>query len=136
MAIGVVNKITENDACALLIKEKQELYIDNIDEIKQSKTSDNQYYFFIDYKMKDGTQFGVSYTFYLENGKFRCGTSSKLYHLLKGFLNINPLTCTGLTFAKADIDEVLKNKKFLASAFVQSVGGSNYAYITCEKVIV
>ena len=135
MAIGVVNKITENDACALLIKEKQELYIDNIDEIKQSKTSDNQYYFFIDYKMKDGTQFGVSYTFYLENGKFRCGTSSKLYHLLKGFLNINPLTCTGLTFAKADIDEVLKNKKFLASAFVQSVGGKNYPYIVCEKVI-
>ena len=74
-------------------------------------------------------------SFYLEDGKFKCGTSSKLYNLMKGFLDLNPLTCVGLTFDKSDIDETLLNKKFIASAFVQSVGGKNYPYIVCEKVI-
>ena len=135
MAIGVINKIKEDDACAILLKEKQELHIVNVDEIKQSKTKKNSFYFFIDFEMKDGTKFGASYSCYLEDGKFKCGTSSKLYHLMKGFLNLNPLTCVALTFDKSDIDEVLQNKKFIASSSVQSIGGKNYPYITCEKVI-
>lgn len=135
MAISVLKKITENDACGILIEKKQELLVVNIDEIKKSTRKENQYYCYIDFEMEDGTRFGASYSFYLQDGLFKCGTSSKLYYLLKGFLNLNPLTDVGLTFDKSDIDDALLNKKFLASAVVQSVGGKNYPYIICEKVI-
>lgn len=87
-----------------------------------------------DFEMEDGTQFGASYSFYRDN-EFKCGTSSKLYHLLEGFLDLNPLTDIGLTFNEPDIRETLLGKKFIASAIVQSVGGKNYPYIICEKVI-
>ena len=135
MAIGILKKINEKDACSILLKNKQELTIIGIDEIKESTRKENQYYCYVDFEMEDGTQFGASYSFYLQDGVFKCGTSSKLYYLLKGFLDLNPLTDVGLTFDKADIDATLLNKKFLASAIVQSVGGNNYPYIVCEKVI-
>lgn len=135
MAIEVLKKINEKDACSILIKEKQELLVINIGEIKESTRKDNQYYCYVDFEMKDGTQFGVSYSFYLQDGVFKCGTSSKLYHLLKGFLDLNPLTDVGLSFNESDIVETLENKKFIASAIVQSVGGKNYPYLICEKVI-
>lgn len=135
MAISVLKKINEKDACSILMKEKQEVSIVNVDEIKPSTRKENQYYCYIDFEMKDGTQFGASYSFYLQDGVFKCGTSSKLYYLLKGFLDLNPLTDVGLTFDKADIDATLLNKKFIASVSVQSVGGKNYPYLVCEKVI-
>ena len=135
MAISVLKKINEKDACSILMKEKQEVSIVNIDEIKPSTRKENQFYCYIDFEMKDGTQFGASYSFYLQDGVFKCGTSSKLYYLLKGFLDLNPLTDVGLTFDKADIDATLLNKKFIASVIVQSVGGKNYPYLVCEKVI-
>ena len=135
MAISVLKKISEKDACAILMNQEQELHVVNIDEIKESTRKENQYYCYIDFEMKDGTQFGASYSFYGEDGLFKCGTSSKLYYLLKGFLDLNPLTDIGLTFDKADIDATLKDKKFIASAIVQSVGGKNYPYIVCNKVI-
>ena len=135
MAISVLKKINEKDACSILMKEKQEVSIVNIDEIKPSTRKENQYYCYVDFEMKDGTQFGASYSFYLQDGVFKCGTSSKLYYLLKGFLDLNPLTDVGLTFDKADIDATLLNKKFIASVSVQSVGGKNYPYLVCEKVI-
>ena len=142
MAINVLKKITEKDACSILMKKQQELTVVNIDEIKESTRKENQYYCYVDFEMEDGTQFGASYSFYLEDEfatpssvLFSCGTSSKLYYLLKGFLDLNPLTDVGLTFQKTDIDDILLNKKFIASAIVQSVGGKNYPYIVCEKVI-
>ena len=135
MAINVLKKINEKDACSILMKQKQELVVVNIDEIKMSTRKENQYYCYVDFEMEDGTQFGASYSFYLQDGLFKCGTSSKLYYLLKGFLNLNPLTDVGLTFDKSDIDATLKDKKFIASCIVQSVGGKNYPYIVCEKVI-
>ena len=135
MAISVLKKINEKDACSILMKEKQEVSIVNVDEIKPSTRKENQYYCYVDFEMKDGTQFGASYSFYLQDGVFKCGTSSKLYYLLKGFLDLNPLTDVGLTFDKADIDATLLNKKFIASVSVQSVGGKNYPYLVCEKVI-
>lgn len=135
MAIEVLKKITEKDACSILINNKQELLVLNIGEIKESTRKENQYYLYVDFEMENGTQFGVSYSFYLQDGLFKCGTSSKLYHLLKGFLNLNPLTDVGLSFKESDIVETLKNRKFIASAIVQSVGGKNYPYLVCEKVI-
>ena len=142
MAISVLKKISEKDACSILLKQEQELSVVNIDEIKESTRQENQYYCYVDFKMQDGTQFGASYSFYLEDEfatpnsvLFSCGTSSKLYYLLKGFLDLNPLTDVGLTFQKTDIDEILLNKKFVASAIVQSVGGKTYPYIVCKKVI-
>lgn len=135
MAINILKKITEQDACSLLMKQEQELHVGNVDDIKESTRKENQYYCYIDFEMKDGTQFGASYSFYLEDGVFKCGTSSKLFYLMKGFLNLNPLTDVGLTFDKNDIAETILNKRFLASAIVQSVGGKNYPYIVCNKVI-
>ena len=135
MAIEVLKKITEKDACSILMKKQQQLLVVNVDEIKPSTRKENQYYVYVDFEMEDLTQFGASYSFYLEDGKFKCGTSSKLYYLLKGFLDLNPLTDVGLTFTKDDIAEMLENKLFLASAIVQNVGGKNYPYIVCEKVI-
>ena len=136
MAISVLKKITENDACGILIEKKQELLVVNIDEIKKSTRKENQYYCYIDFEMEDGTRFGASYSFYLQDGLFKCGTSSKLYYLLKGFLDINPLTDVGLTFNESDIRETLLNEVFVASAIVQSVGGKNYPYIVCDEVVV
>jgi hypothetical protein len=135
MAIKVLEKISEKDACSILMKKQQELLVVNIDEIKESTRKENQYYMYVDFEMEDGTQFGASYSFYLQDGVFKCGTSSKLFYLMKGFLNLNPLTSVGLTFDKSDIAETILNKRFLASAIVQSVGGKNYPYIVCEKVI-
>lgn len=135
MGFTVINKIKEDDACAILMKEKQELYIVNVDDIKESTRKENQFYLYIDFEMKDGTQFDAYYSFYLEGNRFKCGNSSKFYHLMKGFLNLNPLTCVGLTFNKSDIYETLLNKKFIASSILQSIGGKNYPYIICEKVI-
>ena len=68
MAIEISKKITEKDACSILLKEKQELLVVNVSEIKKStkeKAKENQYYCHIDYEMEDHTKFGVSYTFYL-----------------------------------------------------------------------
>lgn len=135
MAIGVLQKINEKEACAILLKEKQELHVINIDSVKESTRQENQYYCYVDFEMKDGTQFGVGYSFYLNGGKFKCGNSSKLYNLMKGFLDLNPLTSVGLTFDESDISETLLNKKFIASVKVESIGGKNYPYIICEKVI-
>ena len=135
MAIRISKKITEYDACSMLMKQRQELFVFNVGDIKPSKDTENQYYFYVDYEMKDGTKFGVSYSFYLEDGMFKCGTSSKLFNLMKGLLNSNPLTDNTLDFKDGDIAETLLNKKFLASAIVQSVGGNNYPYIVLEKVI-
>ena len=136
--IKISKKITEHDACSILLKEKQELLVVNVSEIKKStkeNAKDNQYYFHIDYEMKDGTQFGVSYTFYLEDGLFKCGTSSKLFCLMKGLLDSNPLTDNTLDFDDGDIAETMLNKKFMASAIVQTIGGNNYPYIILEKVV-
>lgn len=135
MVIKILKKINEKEACSLLMKEEQVLSIINIDEIKESTRKENQYYFYVDYEMEDGVQFGVSYTFSSENGLFKCRTSSKLYFLLKGFLDLNPLTDVELTFNESDITETLLNKKFIASSIIQSVGGKNYPYIICKKVI-
>ena len=135
MAFRISKKIKEYDACSILLKEKQELFVFNVGDIKPSKDKENQYYCYVDYEMKDGTKFGVSYSFYLQDGFFKCGTSSKLFNLLKCLLNSNPLTDDSLDFKKDDIVETLLNKKFLASAIVQNVGGKNYPYIVLEKVI-
>ena len=135
MAISVLKKITEKDACSILMKQKQQLSVVNIGEIKPSTRKENQYYFYVDFEMEDGTQFGASYSFYGENGMFKCGTSSKLFCLMKGFLNLNELDCVGLTFDESDIADTLDNQLFIASAVVQSVGGKNYPFIVCEKVI-
>ena len=133
--IKQIKKISEKDACSRILHNPQELCIVNIDDIKESTRKTNQYYFYVDFVMEDGTQFGVSYSFYKEDGEFKCGTQSKLYYLLKGFLDLNELECVGLTFDKSDIDETLLNKKFNASAFVQNVGGEKYIYLMCEKVV-
>lgn len=138
MAMKISKKITEYDACSILLKEKQELFVVNVSEIKKStkeKAKENQYYCHIDYEMKDGTQFGVSYTFYLEDGLFKCGTLSKLFNLMKCLLDSNPLTDKTLDFKDGDIAETILNKRFVASAVVQNIGGKNYPYIVLEKVI-
>ena len=64
MVIKILKKINEKEACSLLMKEEQVLSIINIDEIKESTRKENQYYFYVDYEMEDGVQFGVSYFFF------------------------------------------------------------------------
>ena len=135
MTFTVIKQISDEDACSFLMKKEQKLEIVNVDEIKESTRKENQYYFYVDFEMEDGTKFGTSYSFYKEDGVCKCGTSSKLYYLLKGFLDLNPLTDIGVTFNESDIAEILENKKFIASAIVQNVGGKNYPYLVCKKVI-
>lgn len=137
MAIKPIKKekINEKEACSILMKKPQELKIFNIGNVKPSKRKQNQYYCFIDYKLGDDKTFGISYSFYLKDGEYECSSSSKLYNLMKGFLDLNPLSTVGLTFNADDIRETLLNKVFLASVKIESVGGKNYPYITCEKVI-
>ena len=129
-------KITEKDACSILMKEPQQLQIFNIGDVKPSKRKQNQYYCFVDYKLGDDKTFGISYSFYLnDSGEYECSSSSKLYNLMRGFLNLNPFSTVGLSFDAEDIRETLLNKVFLASVKIESVGGKNYPYITCDKVI-
>ncbi len=129
-------KISEKEACNVLMKKPQQLWIYNIGDVKPSKRREDQYYCFIDYKLDDDRIFGISYSFYLNNnGEFQCNTSSKLYNLMKGFLNLNPFSTVALTFDENDINETLLDKVFIASVKIESVGSKNYLYITCDKVI-
>ena len=104
--------------------------------IKPSKRKAGQFYCFIDFRMSDGTTFGISYSFNRNNDKYFCGTSSKLYNLLSGFLDVNPLITNGLSFEDGDIEKVLLNKEFISSVKIVNIGGNNYPYIVCESVIV
>ena len=51
MAINVLKKINEKDACSILMKEKQELFVVNVDEIKPSTRRENQYYCYVDFEI-------------------------------------------------------------------------------------
>ncbi len=137
MAIEIIkkNKINEKEACKMLMENPQTLYIYNVGDVRPSTRKENQYYCYVDFRMEDGTFFGISYSFNSKNGKFECGTSSKLYALMSGFLQLNPFTSNGLSFDAHDISETLLNHEFLASVKFESIGGRNYPYITCERVI-
>ena len=115
MAISVLKKITEKDACSILMKNKQEVCIVNVDEIKESTRKENQYYCYVDFEMKDGTQFGASYSFYLEDeGSATIYKCAKLFYsndyeivIITSQLwtgdNINSYIYTQMLFPKIDI---------------------------------
>lgn len=130
------NKIKEQEACERLYEDPQGLKIFNVSPIRPSKRNDRQFYCFVDFKMDDGTTFGISYSFYFKNGKFTCGASSKLYNLMSGFMDLNPLTTKALSFDDVkDIEEVLLGKEFYPSIKIENIGSNSYPYIICEMII-
>ena len=129
-------KIKEHEACEILYNNPQELHIYNVGKIMPSQRRVGQFFCFVDFKMEDGTTFGISYSFNRNNNKYFCGASSKLYNLMSGFMGLNPLTDTAFKFEDVDdIEQVLLHKLFFASIKIVNIGGKAYPYIVCERVI-
>ena len=129
-------KIKEHEACEILYNNPQELHIYNVGKIMPSQRRAGQYYCFVDFRMEDGTTFGISYSFNRNNDKYFCGASSKLYNLMGGFMGLNPLNDTAFKFEDVDdIEQVLLHKLFFASIKIVNIGGKAYPYIVCERVI-
>lgn len=129
-------KIKEQEACEILYDNPQILRIFNISPIRPSKRRNGQFYCFVDFKMGDGTIFGISYSFNFKNGKYVCGASSKLYALMMGFMDINLLTTKALSFDDiGDIKDILDGKEFIPSIKLENIGGNIRPYIICEEVI-
>ena len=129
-------KIKEQEACEILYENPQCLRIFNVSRIRPSKRRAGQFYCFIDFRMEDGTTFGISYSFNRNNDKYFCGASSKLYNLMSGFMGLNPLNDTAFRFEDVDdIEQVLLHKNFFASIKIVNIGGKAYPFIICERVI-
>ena len=136
MAFKIENKIHEKDAVEKIFNQPCTLQVVGVDEIKASERWENQFYMYIKYAFEDGTRFDASYSFYMNNdGTYKCTSSSKLYALLKTFLHLNPLRNKKVDFEYDDICELLENKKFIATAVVQSIGRNNQLYIVAKDVI-
>lgn len=85
--------------------------------------------------MKDGLKFGISYTFDLiEADEFECKSYSKLFVLVKDFLEIDEKTCEGIRFSKNDLHNVLLKKEFLATVEFRETYGKTVPYIIVKKV--
>ena len=136
MAIKVLKKIDQNEACKKLEESPQKLIIQSITPIKQTTYNPLKYYFYINFLMEDGSKFGISYTFDLvDDDEYECTTYSKLFVLVKDFLEIDEKNCSGLHFAKYDLHNLLLKKEFLASAEFRETYGKTVPYITVKKVL-
>ena len=136
MAIKVLKKIDMIEACKKLEKNPQNLIIDTITPIKQTTYNPEKFYFYINFLMEDGSKFGMSFTFNLIDGdEFECTTFSKLFVLVKDFLDIDEKTCGGLRFSKNDLRKVLLKKEFLATAEFREAYGKNVPYIIVKKIL-
>ena len=136
MVFNIKRQINEKDAVERIYKNPTTLNVVGMDDIKPSDTYENQYYFHVKYQFEDGTRFDASYSFYKTNdGKYTCTSSSKLYALLKTFLHLNPLYDKSVDFEYNDVYELLENKKFVATAIVQTIGSNNHLYIVAKDVI-
>lgn len=135
MAIKILEKISENDACLELKYKPQILKIKFISKIKPSSLGDDRYYFFINYEMEDGRKFGVSYVFDKEDDYYTCKSRSKLFNLVKGFLDIDETTSNGIGFTRDDLMKLLLNKKFLATAEFREIYGNTFPYICVVNVL-
>ena len=144
MAFKIVNKqesnknkkIKEHEACEILYENPQHVKIFNVGKIMPSQRKAGQFYCYVDYELEDGRTFGISYSFNRNGRGYFCGVSSKLYNLLSGFLDLNPLSATGLFFEDGDIEEALLNKEFIPSIKFANIGGNVYPFIISDGVIV
>ena len=136
MAIKVLKKIDQIEACKKLEENPQNLIIDSITSIKQTTYNPEKFYFYINFLMEDGSKFGMSYTFDLIDGdEFECTTYSKLFVLVKDFLDIDEEACSGIRFSKNDLRKVLLKKEFLATAEFREAYGKTVPYIKVKKIL-
>ena len=86
--------------------------------------------------MENGYKFGISYTFdMVSDDEFECTTYSKLFVLIKSFLDIDEDKCSGINFGKKDIHNILLKKEFIATAEFRDVYGKSIPYIIVKKVL-
>lgn len=136
MAIKVLKKIDQNEACLKLSNNPQKLKIESITSIKQTTYNPDKFYFYINFLMEDGCKFGVSYTFdILDGDEFQCTTYSKLFVLVKDFLEIDEDECSGINFSKNDMRNLLLKKEFLATAEFREAYGRTVPYIIVKKIL-
>ena len=136
MVIKVIKKIGQIEACKKLEENPQNLIIDSITSIKQTTYNPEKFYFYINFLMEDESKFGMSYTFDLIDGdEFECTTYSKLFVLVKDFLDIDEETCRGIRFSKNDLRKVLLKKEFLATAEFREAYGKTVPYIKVKKIL-
>ena len=136
MAIKIVKRINQNEACKILEKENQNLKIESITPIKQTTYNPEKFYFYINFLMEDGSKFGVSYTFdMIDNDEFECTTYSKLFVLVKKFINMDENSCSSLRFSEKDLRNLLIKKEFLATAEFREVYGKSIPYIEAIKIV-
>jgi len=136
MAIKVIKKIDQIETCKKLEENPQNLIIDSITSIKQTTYNPEKFYFYINFLMEDEYKFGMSYTFDLIDGdEFECTTYSKLFVLVKDFLDLDEETCRGIRFSKNDLRKVLLKKEFLATAEFREAYGKTVPYIKVKKIL-
>lgn len=135
MSIKVLKKINPIKACMELEDNPQKLVIESITPIKQTNYNPEKFYFYINFLMENGSKFGVSYTFdMIDDDEFECTTYSKLFVLVKEFLNIDENACAGLRFSKNDLYDVLLKKEFLATSEFREAYGKSVPYIKVLKI--
>ena len=135
MAIKVLKKISEKDACLELEEKSEILTIKAIGKIGQSKFGEDKYYFYITYEFEDGRTLKISYLFDKKEDYYSCTSRSKLFEILKGFLEINKYECNGVDFERDDLIELLLNKRFLATAEFREIYGNSFPYIIVLDVL-
>lgn len=136
MAIKVLKRVDQKEACSKLEKNPQNLKIISITPIKQTTYNPEKFYFYINFLMEDGSKFGMSYTFDLvDDNEYECSTYSKLFVLVKKFLDIDEDSCGGLHFAKNDLHTLLLKKEFLATAEFRETYGKSVPYIIVKKIL-
>lgn len=130
-------KLDNKTALKMLYDEPQILHVKKVNELRPSKIAENSYYFFVDLQMEDGQEFGISYTVQLnEYDEIWCSNGSKLFALLKGFLNINSFDYKGISLTMDDITETLSNKTFLAKCEAHTYGGKIHLYLVSEEEVI
>ena len=136
MTIKVLKTINQIEACEILEKNPQKLKVHSVTPIKQTNYNPEKFYFYVNFLMEDGSKFGINYSFDMVNSEeFECTTYSKLFVLVKEFLNVDENSCGGIRFSKSDLHDVLRNKEFLATAEFREVYGKEIPYIKVVKIL-
>ena len=129
MSVKVLKKISEKEACLRLQEKPKVLTPLSISKIKKTDFGSDKYYFSIKFKMANKIYFWVSYSFYKKDDHYECGSQSKLFNLMKKFIGIDETNSEGFKFNKEDIENILLNKKFLATAEFRKMYDSEFPYL-------
>ena len=134
MSVKVLKKISEKEACLRLQDKSKVLKALFISNIKKADYDSEKYYFSIKFRMANDTYFWVTYSFEKIDDYYQCKSLSKLFNLMKKFVGVNEYNSEGFKFKKEDIEKLILNKKFLATAEFRKMYGGEFPYIEVIEI--